>query len=57
MAYIFIIEDNEDLKEAVVSYLKLDSHTVKEFKEISGVMEAIDFKAPDLIILSLKRES
>ena len=53
MSYIFIIEDNEDLKEAVVSYLKLDGHTVKEFKKISGVMAAIDFKAPDLIILDV----
>ena len=43
MAYVFIIEDNEDLKEAVVSYLKLDGHTVMEFKEISGVMKSIDF--------------
>ena len=53
MAYIFIIEDNEDLKEAVVSYLKLDGHTVKEFKKILRVMEAINFKAPDLIILDI----
>ena len=53
MAYVFIIEDNEDLKEAVVSYLKLDGHTVMEFKEISGVMKSIDFKTPDLIILDV----
>lgn len=53
MAYIFVIEDNEDLKEAVVSYLELEGHTVKEFKKLYGVRESINSKAPDLIILDV----
>jgi DNA-binding response OmpR family regulator len=53
MAHIFIIEDNEDLREAVVSYLKLDGHEIIEFREISGVMESIRSGTPDLIILDV----
>ena len=53
MARIFVVEDNESLREAVCSYLRLNDHEIVEFPRIGGVVEAIDTKPPDLIILDV----
>ena len=53
MARIFVVEDNESLREAVCSYLRLNDHEVVEFPRIAGVLEAIDTKPPDLIVLDV----
>ena len=53
MSRIFIIEDNDSLREAVSSYLKLDEHQVIEFPRGDGVLEALDTAEPDLIILDV----
>ena len=53
MARIFVVEDNESLREAVCSYLRLNDHEVVEFSRLGGVLEAIDTKPPDLIVLDV----
>jgi DNA-binding response OmpR family regulator len=53
MALIFIVEDNESIREAAASYLKLQEHEVLEFGKISGVFDAVRMKNPDLIILDI----
>jgi len=53
MARIFIIEDNDSLREAVSSYLKLNEHQVTEFPRGEGVLEALDTAEPDLIVLDI----
>lgn len=53
MATVFVIEDNEALREAVCSYLRLNDHRIVEFGRIAGVLDALRTKAPDLIILDV----
>jgi DNA-binding response OmpR family regulator len=53
MARIFVVEDNESLREAVCSYLRLNDHEIVEFPRIGGVLESIDTRPPDLIILDV----
>jgi two-component system phosphate regulon response regulator PhoB len=53
MAEIFLVEDNENLREAVVSYLELDDHEVVQFDRVRGVLEALRTRDPDLIILDV----
>ncbi len=53
MAKIFIIEDNENLREAVVGYLKIDGHEVVEFDRLRGLHQAITKERPDLLILDV----
>jgi DNA-binding response OmpR family regulator len=53
MARIFVVEDNESLREAVCSYLRLNDHEIVEFSRIGGVLEAIETKPPDLIVLDV----
>jgi DNA-binding response OmpR family regulator len=53
MARIIIVEDNDSIREAVVSYLTLQDHEAVEFSKTNGVLEAIRMKAPDLIILDI----
>jgi DNA-binding response OmpR family regulator len=53
MARIFVVEDNESLREAVCSYLRLNDHEIVEFARIGGVLEAIETRPPDLIVLDV----
>ena len=50
---IFLIEDNENLREAVASYLRLNDYEVVEFGRVAGVLEALETREPDLIILDV----
>jgi two-component system phosphate regulon response regulator PhoB len=53
MARIFVVEDNESLREVVTSYLELNDHEVVEFDRTEGVIKALDTKEPDLIVLDV----
>ena len=53
MAKIFVIEDNESLREAITAYLRLHDHEVVEFGKIGGVEEALDAHEPSLIVLDV----
>ena len=53
MARIFVVEDNESLREAVCSYLRLNDHQIVEFSRIGGVLEAVQTRPPDLIVLDV----
>jgi two-component system phosphate regulon response regulator PhoB len=53
MSRIFLIEDNDSLREAVASYLKLNEHEVNEFPRGAGVLEALATAEPDLLILDI----
>lgn len=50
---IFVVEDNENLREAVTSFLKLEDFTVREFGVVQNVYESIGELTPDLIILDV----
>jgi len=51
MALIFVIEDNDSIREAVSGYLKLSDYEVEEFEALGGVKEAIASRNPELLIL------
>jgi DNA-binding response OmpR family regulator len=53
MARIFVVEDNEALREAVCSYLRLNDHEIVEFPRAGGVLEVVETKPPDLIVLDV----
>jgi len=53
MARIFVVEDNEALREAVCSYLRLNDHEIVEFPRAGGLLEAVETKPPDLIVLDV----
>ena len=53
MARIFIVEDNESIREAVAGYLRLEEHEVIEFGGVADVLEVMRHKAPDLAILDV----
>ena len=53
MARVFVVEDNDSLREAVCSYLRLNDHEIVEFSRVGGVLEAIQTKPPDLIVLDV----
>jgi len=53
MARIFLIEDNESIREAVAGYLRLDEHEVVEFGGVTNVPDAMRHRAPDLMILDV----
>jgi DNA-binding response OmpR family regulator len=53
MESIFIVEDNESIREAVAGYLKLADYIVTQFEGVTGVKEAIIDKKPDLLILDV----
>jgi DNA-binding response OmpR family regulator len=53
MARIFLIEDNESIREAVSGYLRLDDHEVMEFGGVARVVEAIERTPPDVVLLDV----
>lgn len=53
MARIFVVEDNDGLRDTIVSYLRLDGHEVSAFPRLAGVHEAVRMREPDLLILDV----
>ncbi len=53
VATIFVVEDNDGIREAVTGYLELADHTVREFAGSEGVLDAVVQEHPDLLILDI----
>ena len=53
MAKVFLVEDNDNLREAVTSYLALDGHEVTEFSRLRGLHEKVEAQRPDVLILDV----
>lgn len=53
MARVFVVEDNEGLRETIVSYLRLEQHEVVAFARLAGLKEAVRMQRPDVIILDV----
>ncbi|TVR91917.1 MAG: DNA-binding response regulator [Spirochaetaceae bacterium] len=53
MAQVFVVEDNDGLRETIMSYLEIEEYTVVGFAKLSGVEEAARMRQPDLIILDV----
>lgn len=53
VARIFVVEDNEGLRETISSYLQLEEHAVVGFPRLAGVEEALRMQRPDLMILDV----
>lgn len=53
MANIYIVEDNESIREAVTGYLQLADHEVSGFGDLAGAREALEERKPDLILLDV----
>ena len=51
--HIMIVEDNENLREAISRYLELEAMTVFEFGEVGEASKALEEINPDLIILDV----
>lgn len=53
MAHIFVVEDSENIREAVRGYLELDGHEVAEFDSLRGARKALENAEPDLLLLDV----
>lgn len=53
MEKVFFVEDNDAIREAVVSYLKLDDFQVFDFPHLKGVQEALLMQNPAILILDV----
>lgn len=53
MAIIFVVEDNENLRDAITSFLRLEDYVVFEFDKTKNVYDSIGIHNPDLIILDV----
>lgn len=53
MARIYLVEDNESIREAAAGYLRLQEHEVVEFGGVKDVPDAMRHRAPDLVILDV----
>jgi len=52
-ALIFVVEDNDSIRETIVAYLQLDGHEVVEFSSTARVMESLAFRRPALCVLDV----
>jgi DNA-binding response OmpR family regulator len=50
---VFVVEDNENVREAVTGYLRLEGMEVSEFGEISPAEKALVGGIPDILILDV----
>lgn len=53
MAFVFVVEDNESILEAVQLYLSASGIEVMAFPRVAGVMEAARRRAPDVFVLDV----
>ena len=53
MAKVFLIEDNDNLREAVTSYLALDGHEVTELSRLRGLHEKVEAQRPEILIMDV----
>lgn len=50
---VYLVEDNEAIRETVKAYLELAGLEVREFSGAAGVLESLAFKKPELFILDV----
>lgn len=50
---IYLVEDNDGIRETVRAYLELAGFAVDEFPRAAGVIESLSFRRPDLCILDV----
>jgi len=50
---VYLVEDSENIREAVRGYLELDGHEVTEFDKLDGARRAIETAEPDLLLLDV----
>jgi len=53
MAHIFVVEDNESIREAVTGYLQLADHEVSGFGDLTSARASLEERRPDLILLDV----
>jgi DNA-binding response OmpR family regulator len=53
MAYIRIIDDDEEFADNIALILKKEGHTVEILNETEGAVESLAQKTPDLLILDV----
>ncbi|MEM5947387.1 response regulator transcription factor [Spirochaetia bacterium 38H-sp] len=53
MAFVFVVEDNENISEAVELYLSSAGMEVISFPSASGVLEAARNRVPDIFVLDI----
>ena len=53
MSTLFVIEDNDAVRESVVEYCRVGGYTVKEFDRAAGVEEALRAGEPDAVVLDV----
>lgn len=51
MAHVFIVDDDDVIRESLAGYLRLSEYEVSEFHELSGVKDALKSRKPDILIL------
>jgi len=50
---IYVVEDNDSIRETIKAYLELSGLTVQEFSGVSGVLESLEYKNPELCIFDV----
>jgi len=50
---LYLVEDNDSIREACVAYLRLKDFEVREFSGVTGVLEAMTHQTPELCILDV----
>lgn len=53
MAKIYLVEDSENIREAVRGYLELDGHEVAEFSDLRAARNVLEKFPPDLLVLDV----
>jgi len=53
VASIYVVEDSENIREAVRGYLELDGHEVAEFDKLADARKSLETAAPDLLLLDV----
>lgn len=50
---IYVVEDNDAIRETISSYLRLAEYEVEEFSRVAPVIDSLEFKTPQLCILDV----
>ena len=50
---IYVVEDNDAIRETICSYLQLSDYEVEQFSRVAPVLESLTFKKPQLCILDV----
>ncbi|MFW5695060.1 MAG: response regulator transcription factor [Alkalispirochaeta sp.] len=53
MARIYVVEDNDLIRNAVADYFALHDHEVLQFDKAAGVLDSLQVAQPDAIILDI----